>query len=97
MFVSFADALLLLFERADKEAERFDTAAARWHAKFVLAARLPLRESGMVMQMLSGINGANRLILRRRFWKESNVRDFSGRRSAVRHSGRRGRHHLGRR
>jgi len=66
MFVTFADALLLLFELADKEDERFQAVAARWHARFVLEAQLPLRESGMVMQMLSGINGANRLVLRRR-------------------------------
>jgi hypothetical protein len=28
----YADALLLLFELADKEDERFQLAAARWHA-----------------------------------------------------------------
>ena len=29
-FVMFSDALLLLFELADKEDERFQAAAARW-------------------------------------------------------------------
>jgi hypothetical protein len=38
----FADALLLLFELADREDERFHVAAARWHARFVLEANLPL-------------------------------------------------------
>jgi hypothetical protein len=33
----YADALLLLFELADREDERFQQAAARWHARFVLA------------------------------------------------------------
>lgn len=32
MFVTFADALLLLFELADKKDERFHAEAARWHA-----------------------------------------------------------------
>jgi hypothetical protein len=32
----YADALLLLFELADREDERFQLAAARWHARFVL-------------------------------------------------------------
>jgi len=36
-FVMYADALLLLFELADREDERFQQAAARWHARFVLA------------------------------------------------------------
>jgi hypothetical protein len=36
----FADALLLLFEMADREDERFHAAAARWHARFVLEAGL---------------------------------------------------------
>ena len=66
VFVMFGDALLLLFELADKEDRRFQPAAARWHARFVLEAQLPLRESEMVMSMLSGISGANRHVLRRR-------------------------------
>jgi hypothetical protein len=41
----YADALLLLFELADREDERFQLAAARWHARFVLEAGLPLREA----------------------------------------------------
>jgi hypothetical protein len=40
----YADALLLLFELADREDERFQFAAARWHARFVLEANMPLRE-----------------------------------------------------
>ena len=66
MFLTFADALMLLFELADKEDSRFQPAAARWHARFVLAAGLPLRDSEMVMNLLCGIRGANRLVIRRR-------------------------------
>jgi hypothetical protein len=58
MFVTFADALMLLFELADKEDSRFQPAAARWHARFVLAAGLPLRDSEMVMNLLCGIRSA---------------------------------------
>ena len=58
--MTFADALMLLFELADKEDSRFQPAAARWHARFVLAADLPLRDSEMVMNLLCGIRGANR-------------------------------------
>lgn len=36
LFVMYSDALLLLFELADTEDERFQQAAARWHARFVL-------------------------------------------------------------
>ena len=64
--MTFADALMLLFELADKEDSRFQSAAARWHARFVLAADLPLRESEVVMNLLCGIRGANRLVIRRR-------------------------------
>ena len=39
----YSDALLLLFELGDREDERFQLAAARWHARFVLEAGLPLR------------------------------------------------------
>jgi hypothetical protein len=64
--VTFADGLILLFELADKEDSRFQPAAARWHARFVLAANLPLRESEMVMNLLCGVRGANRHVIRRR-------------------------------
>ena len=66
MFVTFEDALLLLFELADKEDKRFQPAAARWHARFVLEAQLPLGDSELVMNLLCGIRGANRHIVRRR-------------------------------
>ena len=62
----FSDALLLLFELADKEDERFQVAAARWHARFVLEARLPLREAETVMVLLCRLRGADRLVVRRR-------------------------------
>jgi hypothetical protein len=63
--VTYADALLLLYELADKKDPRYAAAAARWHAKFVLEARLPLGEASMVMEMLSGVTGARRQIVRR--------------------------------
>src|SRR3954447_2528771 len=53
----FADALLLLFEMADREDERFQAAAARWHARFVLEAGLPLREAEAVMTLLCRMRG----------------------------------------
>jgi hypothetical protein len=65
-FVMFADALLLLFELADKEDERFQAAAARWHAGFVLEANLPLREAEGAMTLLCRLRGADRHIVRRR-------------------------------
>src|SRR5262249_39747583 len=64
-FVMFADALLLLFEMADREDERFQTAAARWHARFVLEAGLPLREAENVMTLLGRLRAADRLVVRR--------------------------------
>src|SRR5207253_10674831 len=39
----------LLYEMADRKDERFQVAAARWHARFVLEANLPLREAEGVM------------------------------------------------
>ena len=48
----YADALLLVFELADREDERFQLAAARWHARFVLEAGLPLREAEGLMTLL---------------------------------------------
>jgi hypothetical protein len=65
-FVMYADALLLLFELADREDERFQQAAARWHARFVLEAGLPLREAEGVMTLLCRLRGADRLVVRRR-------------------------------
>jgi hypothetical protein len=62
----FADGLLLLFEVADREDERFQVAAARWHARFVLEARLPLREAEVIMTLLCRLLGADRLVVRRR-------------------------------
>jgi hypothetical protein len=64
--VTFAGALLLLFEFADKEDKRFQPAAARWHARFVLEANLSLGDSERVIALLSGVRGANRLVVRRR-------------------------------
>lgn len=64
-FVTFADALLYLYALADTGDERFPEAAARWHARFTLEARLPLGEAEMLMQLLSGVRGANRLVIRR--------------------------------
>jgi hypothetical protein len=60
------DVLLLLFEMADREDERFQVAAARWHARFVLEAKLPLREAEAVMTLLCRLRGADRLVVRRR-------------------------------
>jgi hypothetical protein len=64
--VTYADALLLLFELADREDKRFQSAAARWHARFVLEAELPLGQSEAVLNLLCGIKGASRHIIRRR-------------------------------
>jgi hypothetical protein len=61
-----ADALLLLIELADKEDERFQTAAPCWHARFVLAANLPLRDAEGVMTPLCRLRGADRHLARRR-------------------------------
>lgn len=65
-FVTYADALLLLYELADREDKRYAAAAARWHARFVLEADLPLGQSEAVMTLLCGIKGASRHIIRRR-------------------------------
>ena len=62
----YADGLLLLFELADREDERFRQAAAGWHARFVLEAGLPLREAEGVMTLLCRLRGADRLVVRRR-------------------------------
>lgn len=62
----YADGLLLLFELADQEDERFQLAAARWHARFVLEAELPLRDPEAVMTLLCRLRGADRHVVRRR-------------------------------
>jgi len=66
-FVMFADALLLLFELADREDERVHAAAARWHARFVLETNLPLRDAEGVMTLLCRLRGADRHVVRRRW------------------------------
>jgi hypothetical protein len=66
LFVTYADALVWLYELHDRGDPRYRHAAARWHAQFVLAARLPIGESQLVMNMLAGCSGANRLMMRRR-------------------------------
>lgn len=58
--------MLLLFELADREDERFQLAAARWHARFVLQAMLPLRDAEAVMTLLCRLRGADRHVVRRR-------------------------------
>jgi hypothetical protein len=55
-----------MFELADREDERFQLSAARWHARFVLEAGLPLREAEAVMTLLCRLRGADRHIVRRR-------------------------------
>ena len=51
---------------ADKDDDRFQLAAARWHAQFVLDAKLPLRDAEGVMTLLCRIRGADRHVVRRR-------------------------------
>lgn len=63
--MTFSDALLLLIELADRDDPRFPDAAARWHVHFVFEAGLSLTDSEMMLSMLSGMRGANRLVLRR--------------------------------
>jgi hypothetical protein len=63
--VTYADALLLLYELADTQDKRYEAAAARWHARFALEARLDLGESAMVMELLRGITGPQRHVVRR--------------------------------
>jgi hypothetical protein len=52
--MTFADGLMLLFDLADKEDKRFQPAAARWHASFVLAAVLPGLSEPASLLALSG-------------------------------------------
>ncbi len=56
------------------EDERFQGAAARWHARFVLEADLPLREAQGVMTLLCRLRGADRHIVRREPVPEANPR-----------------------
>jgi hypothetical protein len=64
--VLYPDAPLLLYEMADREDGRFQVAAARWHARFVLEAKLPLCDAETVMSLLGRLRGADRLVVRRR-------------------------------
>jgi hypothetical protein len=66
VFLTYSSALLWLFELHDRGDRRFQTAAARWHAAVVIAAGLPLGEADMLMRLLTGVGGANRLVVRRR-------------------------------
>jgi hypothetical protein len=55
-FVLYADALLMLFELADREDERFQVAAARWHARFVLeAGSIGLLESQLALAAVAAL------------------------------------------
>jgi hypothetical protein len=54
----------MLFELADREDPRFQPAAARWHARFVLEAELPLRDAEGVMALLCRLRGADRQVVR---------------------------------
>jgi hypothetical protein len=56
------DALILLFKLADKGACQ---RAAGGSKPLSSAPELPLRDSEMVMNLLCGIRGANRLVIRR--------------------------------
>jgi hypothetical protein len=60
-FVSLAEALELTLLLADREPEKFDRAAARWHLRFVQEVpHVDLRESLAVLALLAAIP-ANRL------------------------------------
>jgi hypothetical protein len=60
-FVGLAEALELTLLLADKEPEKFDRAAVRWHTRFVLDSKnVELRESLAVLALLAAIP-ANRL------------------------------------
>jgi len=60
-FVGLADALELTLLLADKEPEKYERAAARWHVRFVQEVpNLDLRESQAVLALLAAIP-ANRL------------------------------------
>jgi hypothetical protein len=60
-FVGLAEAPELTLLLADKEPEKYDRAAFRWHSRFVVETpRLELRESQAVLGLLAAIP-ANRL------------------------------------
>jgi hypothetical protein len=60
-FVGLAEALELTLLLADKEPEKYDRAAARWHVRFVCDSKnVDLRESLAVLALLAAIP-ANRL------------------------------------
>ena len=60
-FVGLAEALELTLLLADKEPEKYDRAAVRWHVRFVLDSKsVDLRESLAVLALLAAIP-ANRL------------------------------------
>jgi hypothetical protein len=54
--LSLADALDLLLLLSEKDPARFDPAAARWHARFVLEARrLRLADSQLLLGAVAGL------------------------------------------
>ena len=60
-FVALAEALELTLLLADKEPEKYDRAAARWHSRFLQETKnVDLRESLAVLTLLAAIP-ANRL------------------------------------
>jgi hypothetical protein len=83
-FVGLAEALELTLLLADKEPEKFDRAAVRWHVRFVYDSRnVSLGESLAVLSLLAAIPGnrsaAHALaeILSRRRGLERPARDLS--------------------
>ena len=55
-FVGLAEALELTLLLADKEPEKFDRAAVRWHVRFVYDSKnVDLRESLAVLALLAAI------------------------------------------
>ena len=57
-FVGLADALELTLLLADKEPEKYDRAAARWHVRFVYDSKnVSLGESLAVLALLAAIPG----------------------------------------
>jgi hypothetical protein len=56
--LNLADALALTVLLAEKEPDRFDRAAVRWHARYALENRgVRLYESQLVLSALSGLTG----------------------------------------
>ena len=59
--LQLGDALSLVFLFADKAPERFDRAAAQWHARFVLEADgVGLAESELIRAALAELRGPGR-------------------------------------